>query len=158
MTHIHLITIGKNPPQWIQDGYSEYSKRLNADIKLELIELEAAKRLKTTNIQQILLDESKRILSAIPKNSFKIALDVKGQSWSTEQLATKLRDWQNRGHSHIALIVGGPDGLHETCLEQMDLRWSLSPLTFPHPLVRVIIAEQLYRAWTINQGHPYHRV
>ena len=96
------------------------------------------------------------MLAAIPRDCMVIALDVLGKCWQTRELATRLNDWLGSGR-HVALLVGGPDGLASTCLEQADLTWSLSALTFPHSLVRVVIAEQLYRAWTINSGHPYHR-
>jgi 23S rRNA (pseudouridine1915-N3)-methyltransferase len=85
-----------------------------------------------------------------------IALDVRGRGWDTGELAIKLQDWLGSGRD-VALLVGGPDGLSQACLDRADLAWSLSPLTFPHALVRVVVAEQLYRAWTINSGHPYHR-
>lgn len=96
------------------------------------------------------------MLAAISDRDRVVALDVKGKPWSTEQLASHLRDWQ-LGGDNISLLVGGPDGLAEECLARADQRWSLSALTLPHPLVRIVLAEQLYRAWTINNNHPYHR-
>ncbi len=96
------------------------------------------------------------MLAAIPGDCHVVALDVKGKAWSTEQLADRLRDWMGAGRN-VALLVGGPDGLHRDCLDRADQCWSLSALTYPHALVRVILAEQLYRAWSITVGHPYHR-
>ena len=96
------------------------------------------------------------MLAAIGERDRVVALDVKGKPWSTEQLAGNLRDWQ-LGGDNISLLVGGPDGLADECLQRADQRWSLSALTLPHPLVRIVLAEQLYRAWTVNSNHPYHR-
>jgi 23S rRNA (pseudouridine1915-N3)-methyltransferase len=96
------------------------------------------------------------MLKALPGGARVIALDVDGKRWSTEQLGVSLGDWMREGRD-LALLVGGPEGLAASCLQRADERWSLSPLTFPHPLVRVILAEQLYRAWTLLKGHPYHR-
>ena len=102
------------------------------------------------------MQESKRILSQIDASDHVVALDVIGKSWSTPELAEHLASWQQLG-SDISLVIGGPDGLDPACLQRANQRWSLSALTLPHPLVRVMLAEQLYRAWTILQNHPYHR-
>ena len=96
------------------------------------------------------------MLAAVPPGATVIALDVRGKAWCTEGLATRLQEWLQGGRD-IALLVGGPDGLADACLQRADLRWSLSALTLPHALVRVLLAEQLYRAWTVIKGHPYHR-
>ena len=96
------------------------------------------------------------MLLAVPDGATVIALDVRGKTWSTEVLVTRLQEWLQAGRD-IALLVGGPDGLADECLSRADLRWSLSALTLPHALVRVLLAEQLYRAWSVIQGHPYHR-
>ena len=96
------------------------------------------------------------MLAAIPKGCLVIALDVKGKTWSTDELSTQLDNWMAGGQD-VALLVGGPEGLATSCLEAARVRWSLSPLTLPHPLVRVVVAEQLYRAWSILRNHPYHR-
>ena len=101
-------------------------------------------------------EEGERILAAIPDNHHVVALDVKGKAWSTEQLAQQLAHWQADGRD-VSLLVGGPDGLTDDCLQRANQRWSLSALTFPHPLVRIVMAEQLYRAWAVLQNHPYHR-
>ena len=146
-----IIALGTRMPDWIERGIGEYSKRFPAEIKLELRELPLAPR-----GAQALSRECQRVRKSLPKRDRLVVLDVTGRSFSTEQLAVKLADWQMSG-SNYSLVIGGPDGLDSSLLQQAELCWSLSPLTFPHPLVRVLLVEQLYRAWTINAGHPYHR-
>lgn len=153
---IHLISVGRRMPGWVEAGYAEYVKRLPAECALNLIEIEPLRRGKSTVAAQAREDEGRRILKAIPKGAVAVALDGGGQCWSTEILARQLSGWLAEGHDR-ALLVGGADGLAADCLERATQRWSLSALTFPHPLVRVIVAEQIYRAWTLIQGHPYHR-
>lgn len=143
-------------PNWIQAGFEEYQKRLPREYQLNLIEIAAQQRTKNSNIKNIIADEGKQLLAKAPKNNKIIALDISGKQWHTEQLATQLQIWHDES-TDISLLVGGPDGLSEECLEVADFKWSLSHLTFPHPLVRVIVAEQLYRAWSIISHHPYHR-
>lgn len=156
MLHIHLIAIGTHMPKWVQDGYHDYAKRLVNDCQLHLHEIPASKRSKDTNIDRVLQQESEKMLATIPKNSKVIALDVQGKQWDTPLLAKQLQQWQLDGRS-ISLLIGGPEGLAPNCYAKAEQRWSLSKLTLPHPLVRVMVAEQLYRAWTILHGHPYHR-
>lgn len=154
--NIHLIAVGTRMPTWVQDGFSEYAKRLPHECSLKLIEIEASKRQKNAAISDLKKREAEKILSAIPSQSLVIALDVKGNSWSTEQLANNIQHWMNE-YKNIALLIGGPDGLDDSCLSRAQQKWSLSALTFPHPLVRIIIAEQIYRAHSLLKGHPYHR-
>lgn len=144
-------------PSWITAGYQEYAKRLPHECRLELIELPASKRLKNYPIEKIQAEEGERLLSAVPKNCKIIALDEKGTLWNTPQLSKKLTEWQHDGDDR-ALLIGGADGLASECKKAANQLWSLSPLTLPHGLVRVIVAEQLYRAWSIQQQHPYHRI
>lgn len=153
---IHLIAVGDRMPRWVQDGYDEYARRLPAECALRLIEVPAGRRGKNADIARILRDETGRVLAAVPKDADVVALEVEGRAWSTEQLATRLDGWMNSGRD-LALLVGGPEGLGGEARAAARQQWSLSPLTLPHPLVRVVVAEQLYRAWTINCGHPYHR-
>ncbi|MFW5446537.1 MAG: 23S rRNA (pseudouridine(1915)-N(3))-methyltransferase RlmH, partial [Methylophagaceae bacterium] len=129
---------------------------LPRDCSLHLHELAPAKRGKSGSAAQWMREEGERILAAIPNDHHVVALDVKGKTWSTEQLSQQLQNWQQDGRD-VSLIVGGPDGLSEDCLKRANQTWSLSALTFPHPLVRIVMAEQLYRAWTVLQNHPYHR-
>jgi len=153
---IHLIAIGTRMPRWVVEGYQDYAKRLPRECALKLVEVTAAPRGKHPDVAKILRDECLRVLSTIPHGSRAIALDVRGQAWSTEQLALQLSRWLRDGKD-VALLVGGPEGLAPECLARAERRWSLSPLTLPHPLVRVVVAEQLYRAWSLLSGHPYHR-
>lgn len=143
-------------PAWVEQGYEEYAQRMPVEAQLMLKEISPGKRGKNADISRIMQDEGQRIQAAIPKNNHIVALDVKGKAWSTEQLAERLGQWMQSGQD-VALLVGGPDGLSPQCRQQADEYWSLSPLTFPHPLVRVILAEQLYRAWSLLRNHPYHR-
>ena len=154
--HIHLIAVGDKMPRWVQDGYREYAKRLPPECALNLIEIAAGKRGKNADVARILRDESRRLLAAIPKGATVVALEVGGRSWSTEQLAEKLEHWMGSGQD-VALLVGGPEGLTDDVRSAAGQLWSLSALTLPHPLVRVVLAEQLYRAWSILRNHPYHR-
>lgn len=155
--NINLIAVGKNMPQWVEVGFQEYAKRLPADYNLSLIEIPLIKRSKTTNIEQIKTREGEQLLNAIPKGSHIIALDEHGKLWDTTKLAERLQYWREN-YREVSFLIGGPDGLAQTCLDKANAIWSLSPLTLPHLLVRVIIAEQLYRAWSILTKHPYHRV
>ena len=153
---IHLLAVGTKMPDWVTQGYTEYAHLLPAKCSLHLKEIPAEKRSKNSNIKAIMQKEADKLKDAIPNNCRLVALDVKGQAWSTEKLATRLQDWMMSGQD-IALLVGGPDGLTHDILQLAQEKWSLSNLTFPHPLVRVVLAEQLYRAYTITENHPYHR-
>ena len=127
-----------------------------AACQLCLTEIPLAKRSKTKSIEQLKAAEGRAIIDAIPARSKIIALEVQGAEWSTEQLASNMQDWLSLGDP-ISLLVGGPDGLAPECLDAAQQKWSLSKLTLPHPLVRVVLAEQLYRAWSLLNNHPYHR-
>jgi len=153
---IHLIAVGHKMPDWIASGYQEYAKRLPSDCPFQLHEIPAQKRAKGADLNRIANQEGQRMLEAVPKGAWVVALDEQGTSWSTTKLAEQLASWQQQGRD-IALFVGGPEGLAKACHERADQTWSLSALTLPHPMVRVIVAEQLYRAWSINNNHPYHR-
>lgn len=143
-------------PAWLQVGFSEYQQRLPREWRLQLVEISAAKRAKNGSPEQWLKQEAERILAKLPANADAIALDGRGRQWTTEQLASQLAAWQQNGRQ-LAFIIGGADGLADSVLHRCRWRWSLSALTFPHMLVRLIIAEQLYRAWSILMHHPYHR-
>jgi len=153
---IHLIAVGTRMPSWVEQGYREFSKRLPHECSLRLLEIPLGKRSKSQAAERARDAEGQAMLAAIPVDCFVVALDVQGKAWSTQELAAKLQDWMASGRD-LALLIGGPDGLSPACLERADQRWSLSSLTFPHALVRVLVAEQLYRAWTVTIGHPYHR-
>ena len=153
---INLVAVGTKMPAWVTQGFDEYSKRLPRECQLQLVEIPAAKQGKTAQPEQWKKDEASRILMAIPDNHHVVALEVDGKNWSTEQLSEQMQNWLSDGRD-VSLMVGGPDGLDTSCLQRASQKWSLSALTLPHPLVRIVLAEQLYRAWTILQNHPYHR-
>ncbi|MDR3477510.1 MAG: 23S rRNA (pseudouridine(1915)-N(3))-methyltransferase RlmH [Gammaproteobacteria bacterium] len=153
---INLIAVGNKMPSWVESGYAEYAKRLPPGYLLKLIEITPEKRTKQADIQRITEKEGDKILAAIKPGNLVIALDVLGQAWPTERLAKALQTWHSESRD-VDLLVGGPDGLSKAALQKAEIKWSLSPLTLPHPLVRIILAEQLYRAWSILHNHPYHR-
>lgn len=153
---IHLIAVGTRMPAWVSTGYQEYARRIPRECALRLVEIPAVKRRKSLPAERIRQTEGHQLLSAVPSQAEVIALDVSGTAINTGTLATRLQAWMRAGRD-IALLVGGPDGLSDDCLARAGSRWSLSPLTLPHALVRVVVAEQVYRAWTILSGHPYHR-
>ena len=154
--NIHLISVGNRMPRWVQEGYKEYAKRLPRECALTLVEIAPGHRGKGADLARAVREEGERMLKALPRDCLVVALEVKGKAWSTEQLAQRMEDWMAEGRD-VALLVGGPEGLADACRQRADLLWSLSPLTLPHPLVRVLLAEQLYRAWSVVQNHPYHR-
>ena len=154
--HIHLIAVGNRMPAWVTEGYREYAQRLPPECALQLQEIVPGKRGKGADLERIKTEEGTRMLAALPRSAQLVALDVKGAAWSTEELARQLTQWLQAGRD-VALLIGGPEGLADACRRRADQMWSLSALTLPHPLVRVLVAEQLYRAWSLLQGHPYHR-
>lgn len=153
---IHLVAVGKRMPSWISDGFSEYALRLRSGVQLKLIEVDTPRRGQKADLSRIIREEGTRLLQAAPAGTYRIALDQSGRSYDSESLAVQLEKWMTLGRD-IALLVGGPDGLSDEVLESADQCWSLSPLTLAHPLVRIVIAEQLYRAYAISRGLPYHR-
>jgi 23S rRNA (pseudouridine1915-N3)-methyltransferase len=153
---LKLLAVGTRMPSWVEAGCNEYGKRMPPELRIETIEIALGARGKNQPASKAIEKESQALLKAIGAQDFVVALDVIGRSLSTEQLATKLADWQMNGRD-VCLIIGGPDGLSAECLARADMRWSLSDLTLPHPLVRIVLMEQMYRAWTINANHPYHR-
>lgn len=153
---IHLVSVGNRMPAWVKTGYDEYAKRLPRECELILKEIPLAQRGKNCDVARMVKDEGERMNAAIPVGAHIVALEVSGKSWTTPELALALKHWLESG-KNIALLVGGPDGLADSVKSRARELWSLSPLTFPHPLVRVILAEQLYRAWSILHNHPYHR-
>lgn len=153
---IRLIAVGNKMPGWVNQGFEEYRKRLNQDLTLELLEIPAQKRGKNADIQRITEKEGGQMLAAIPSGDHIITLDIPGKKINTSTLSSRLDQLMHQGQ-HISLLIGGPEGLAPQCRNRANESWSLSELTLPHPLVRVLIAEQLYRAWSILKGHPYHR-
>ena len=153
---ILVIAAGNRQPAWIDEGFDDYARRLRGSCTLELLKVPLGHRSKSSSNQKARKDEGERMLRAIPPTAHVIALALAGRPWSTEQLAERLRHWATLG-GPVCLLVGGPDGLSDECEARAAGQWSISPLTFPHGLVRVLLAEALYRAWTLNEGHPYHR-
>lgn len=153
---IQLIAVGTKMPGWVETGYQEYARRFPKDMPLELIEINAGKRGKNADIRRILEKEGELTLAAVPKSNRIVTLEVTGKPWSTPELARQLEQWKMDGRD-ISLLIGGPEGLAPSCIQASEQRWSLSNLTLPHPLVRIMVAETLYRAWSLTANHPYHR-
>ncbi len=155
---ILIISIGTKMPKWVETGTSEYIKRFKSmpDYSLEIKEITAQKRTKTTNIVKATAIESKALIDAVPKGYYSIALDVLGKSLSSQDLAEKIEMNHNQG-INIAILIGGPEGFDSSVREFVNERWSLSKLTMPHPIVRIVLAETLYRSVSIIKNHPYHR-
>lgn len=143
-------------PGWVTEGFQEFAKRLPPECRLNLVEIALGKRSKGSDPVRAIREEGERMLDAIPGDSRIIALDVRGAQWSTEQLSVELSVWLQGGRN-IALLIGGPDGLAESCIKSAHASWSLSRLTLPHALARILVAEQVYRAWSLLKNHPYHR-
>ena len=143
-------------PAWVESGCLQYSKRMPPELRVQTIEIALGPRGKSQSSTKATEIEGQSILNALVDKDFVVALDVLGKTMSTEKLASNLANWQMDGRD-VNLLIGGPDGLSPDCLARSNMRWSLSDLTLPHPLVRIVLMEQLYRAWTINANHPYHR-
>jgi 23S rRNA (pseudouridine1915-N3)-methyltransferase len=154
---IHLVTVGKRPPDWVEQGYQDFARRLPQQCALQTVRVGRVHHGTAMSRERILQEEGERMLSAIPAGAHVVALQVEGESWTTEQLAARLDSWLREGHRHLALLIGGPEGLASTCRTRAADSWSLSSLTLPHSLVRVVVAEQIYRAWSLLNNHPYHR-
>jgi len=152
---IRVLAVGTRMPAWVTDGVGEYHKRLPREFSVDWIEIPPAKR-GSDKPAQLKAKESHVIERHLKAEERIIALDVGGKPVSTEDIARSFSDWQAEGGA-AAIIIGGPDGIDAGLLQRADTRWSLGRVTLPHPLVRVILAEQLYRAWSINARHPYHR-
>ncbi len=143
-------------PAWVEQASEDFSKRLPAEIKINSILLPLIKIGKNPDIKRIVRDESRKLIAALPKNSLPVVLDVLGKPVTTSKFSSLLDSWLQQGQD-ISIIIGGPDGVSDELLSYAALKLSLSELTFPHPLVRVILIEQIYRAWSILNNHPYHR-
>lgn len=152
---VHLIVVGTRVPPWIESGFHHYARRLPRQCTLELVAVPAVKRIRG-GPQKVLETEGQRLLKRIPGNCHVVALSESGARLTTRALADHLGERMRQG-TNLALLVGGPDGLDPQLMARADACWSLSDLTFPHALVRIIVAEQVYRAWTILSRHPYHR-
>jgi 23S rRNA (pseudouridine1915-N3)-methyltransferase len=151
-----LIAVGERAPDWVASGFSEYQKRLSHWLPLTLHEIAPGVRGKGRDTSRAIADEGARVLAALPKNTHVVALDGRGSMHSSEQLAQRLARWRQDGRD-LVLLIGGPEGHASEVLAACDERWSLGPLTLPHMLVRLLVAEQLYRSCSQLVNHPYHR-
>jgi len=151
-----LVAVGERAPGWVTEGFGEYRKRLSHWLPLELVEIAPGVRGKGRDTARAIHDEGQRVLAALPRGELVVALDGRGRQWSSEELARRLEHWRGQGRD-LAFVVGGPEGHADEVLARADERWSLGPLTLPHMLVRLLVAEQLYRAAAMLANHPYHR-
>jgi 23S rRNA (pseudouridine1915-N3)-methyltransferase len=152
---IRIVALGHRVPAWVAAGFDDYARRLRRELTLELVELKPEPRDRGRGVEQILAAEAKRVVAA-SKDCHVVALDERGERWTTARLAQALRDWRDRGLD-IAFVIGSADGLSTDVKRNANVIMSLSALTLPHGLVRVLLAEQLYRAASLLRGHPYHR-
>jgi 23S rRNA (pseudouridine1915-N3)-methyltransferase len=151
-----VLSICDKLPAWVKTGFDEYSVRLRQKLPLTAIDLPLAPRTKQPDLRRVLADEGARMQAAVPKSARVIALDQSGECWSSEALARNLEAWMQDGRE-LCFLIGGPDGLAPSCLQAAHARFSLGALTLPHALVRIILAEQLFRAISMLNNHPYHR-
>jgi 23S rRNA (pseudouridine1915-N3)-methyltransferase len=153
---IKLLSVGTKMPGWVNEGVAEYVKRMPVEFALSCEEVPLGRRGKGLDVQQAIRKESAALLERVRPGDHVVALEVTGKPLSTEAMASRFAEIRLEKQQTI-LLVGGPDGLDEACLRRADEKWSLSALTLPHPLVRILVAEQIYRVWTLLNGHPYHR-
>lgn len=153
---LHIVAVGTRMPEWVNTAWNEYAKRLPPDCSLALREIKPEPRTSGKTPAQLMKAEARRIDAALPAQAYLVALDEHGKDITTVQLADSLVHWRAGGND-VALLIGGPDGLDHDIQARCQQKIRLSSLTLPHPMVRVVLAEQLYRAWTITVSHPYHR-
>lgn len=156
MLKITLIALGNKMPDWVNQGFNQYAKRLQDGVSFRLIEIPLAQRSKSIHLQRTIAKEMEAMQSAIPTGSYVIALSIDGKAFSSHQLAENISRLQHI-NSHLCFLIGGPEGLSTEMLARCDEQWSLSKLTLPHPFVRVLFIEAIYRAWSILKNHPYHK-
>jgi len=154
--HIRLVAVGDRQPTWVNDAFDNYTGRFPRPWKFRIDCIATAQRSKNYKSQNAMAAEGEQILARIKSDEQVILLDERGTQFTSQLLATRLSDWQADGRD-LCFIVGGPDGVADACRQRADFTWSLSKLTLPHGLVRVLFAEQMYRAWSLQTGHPYHR-
>lgn len=153
---LHIVAVGHKMPGWIASGFDEYAKRMPPELRIELREVKPELRSGSRTADSVMAAEQQRIEAVLPKNARVVALDERGRDWTTMQLAQALPAWQQDGRD-VAFVIGGADGLAPALKSRAELLLRVSSLTLPHGMVRVLLAEQLYRAWSITQNHPYHR-
>ncbi|MEM7406186.1 MAG: 23S rRNA (pseudouridine(1915)-N(3))-methyltransferase RlmH [Pseudomonadota bacterium] len=153
---VHIVAVGTRMPEWVSAGYNEYARRMPRECQLELAEVQLSARDRARAPAERKVAEADALRGRLPRGGLLVALDERGTAWSTEQLKNKLNGWMGSGQD-VALVIGGADGLDSSLKKSADMMWSLSPLTLPHGMVRIVLAEQLYRAWSMLNNHPYHR-
>ncbi|MDN7672687.1 23S rRNA (pseudouridine(1915)-N(3))-methyltransferase RlmH [Burkholderia oklahomensis] len=153
---LHIVAVGHKMPGWIATGFDEYTKRMPPELRIELREVKPELRSGSRTAESVMAAEKQRIEAALPKNARVVTLDEHGRDWTTMQLAQALPAWRQDGRD-VAFVIGGADGLDPALKSRAELLLRVSSLTLPHGMVRVLLAEQLYRAWSITQNHPYHR-
>jgi 23S rRNA (pseudouridine1915-N3)-methyltransferase len=151
-----LVAVGERAPRWVADGFAEYRKRLSHWLPLELVEVAPGMRGKGRDTARAMAEEGARVLAVVAGDVHVVALDGRGKPWSSEELAARMEHWRSQGRD-LAFVVGGPEGHADDVLVRADESWSLGPATLPHMLVRLLVAEQLYRACAMLANHPYHR-
>ena len=154
--NLTVAAVGTRMPAWVQEAWQEYARRFPRGMSLQLKEIPLARRARNADIAALRQAEGDALLAAVPQGYRVIALDERGKQWSTLELAGQMENWM-REEKGVCFLVGGPDGLPQQCRDQAQNTWSLGRLTLPHPMIRALLAEQLYRAWTVTQNHPYHR-
>ncbi|MBB5018390.1 23S rRNA (pseudouridine1915-N3)-methyltransferase [Chitinivorax tropicus] len=153
---LHILAVGHKQPDWIETAFNEYAKRMPRECQIELKELKPEKRVGGKTAQQVMTAEKARIEAALPAGALLVALDERGENWTTVKLADHMKKWLTEGRD-VAFVIGGADGLEPSIKQQAGKLLQLSAMTLPHGMVRVLLAEQLYRAWSIINNHPYHR-
>lgn len=153
---ITIYAVGNKMPSWVNEGVNAFIKRFPSDMPVTFKEINPLKRGKNADIARITAQEGELMLQAVGKGQRIVTLEVTGKPWSTPELAKQLSSWKMDGRD-VALLIGGPEGLAPQCIQAAEQKWSLSALTLPHPLVRIVVTESLYRAWSVTQNHPYHR-
>jgi len=154
--HIRLIAVGDRQPSWVDDAFGAYAGRLPHEWKFRLDRIASVRRAKNDKSNSAMEAEGEKILAKIDPNEQVVMLDERGKQMTSMALASRLADWQADGRD-LCFVIGGPDGVSPACRERANSIWSLSNLTLPHGLARVLFAEQIYRAWSLQAGHPYHR-
>ena len=154
--HIRLIAVGERQPRWVDDAFGIYTERFPREWKFRLDAIATVRRNKTDRSVDAMAAEGERILAKLRSNEQVVLLDERGRQLTSKSLAENLSTWQNDGRD-LCFVIGGPDGVSKPCRQRADMTWSLSRLTLPHGMARVLFSEQLYRAWSLQTGHPYHR-
>ena len=153
---INIVAIESKRPPWARSAFEIYQKRFDKSVEVKWLGIKQSANIKSLNKKGIIREEGKMLLSKVNKKNIIVSMDRQGSNWSTMKLKENLSNWLSSSRN-ISFLIGGPEGLSDKCLEESEEIWSLSPLTFPHTIVPVIVIEQLYRAWSIEKNHPYHR-